>query len=350
MSGVKVSGVKVPGVKVCGAIGTGKWWKCALIVLWVVIGAAACDAAAPASAQGTPAHSQSQETTSPHAGLYIDSLRSRAYGGGDLRIVRTLGVTGAFTRSLITYTSDGLVLQGFMNVPRGQGPFPVVIVVHGYVTPSRWRTLGYTARYADDLARNGFLVLHPDLRGHGVSQGEGTEPLFRVGYAVDVLNLAQLARRIPQADAGRIGLFGHSMGGGISIRAIAIDAAATDPAIKAAVLYGSMNADENLNTERIANVFRRTRDLPELSVPQEDVVRISPSNYLGELQAAVSIHHGSRDDQVPPEWSADLQARLTELGKDAEHFRYPGAGHSFYGSDYRTFMRRAVAFFEARLR
>jgi hypothetical protein len=79
-------------------------------------------------------------TPDPYAGLYIRDLRARTYRGS-LRVVETLAVTAAFTRSLVAYDSDGLTIYGFMNMPRGPGPFPVVIVNHGYIDPGLYQTL-----------------------------------------------------------------------------------------------------------------------------------------------------------------------------------------------------------------
>lgn len=94
-------------------------------------------------------------TPDPYAGLTIADLAARSYGGGEFRIEEALAFTNAFTRSLVAYPSDGLTVYGFMNVPRGQGPFPVVLVLHGYVNPTRYPTLAYTTRYADALAEAG---------------------------------------------------------------------------------------------------------------------------------------------------------------------------------------------------
>jgi dienelactone hydrolase len=278
----------------------------------------------------------------PYSDLYIDSLRARSYGGGSIIVIRTLAVTPAFTRTLITYTSDGLNVQGFMNVPRGKGPFPVVLVLHGYVNPGTYRTLAYTTRYADALARAGFLVIHPDYRGNGAS--EDGPNLFRVGYAIDVLNLIALAKQLPQAKAGSIGIVGHSMGGGIALRVIMVS-----KDVKAAVLYGAMSGDEQANLARIQE-WRGGARLPEQDVPAEVVARIAPINYLADIQAAVSIHHGARDTTVPPVWSANLRDRLAALGKPAEYFSYPGQPHTFVGSGDALFIRRATAFLNSQLR
>lgn len=306
----------------------------AIVVLFVGM------AAAPARAQSP------SPTPSPHQSLYVESLRNREYGKGELRIEQTLQVTSAFTRTLISFDSDGLKVYGFMNTPKGSGPFPVVLVLHGYVNPRAYRTpYTYTQRYADMLARAGFLVIHPDYRGHGRSEGgEEQDNLFRIGYAVDVMNLIAYAKRLPNADPNAIGLLGHSMGGGIATRVLTLS-----KDVKAAVLYGAMSADEQANTKQISEVFRAGARIPEQDVPLSEYAPISPINYLGDITAAIEIHHGGRDDQVPLAWSRDLNARLKLLGKDVMLYEYPRAGHSLQGRDLSVMMERVTAFFRERL-
>jgi dipeptidyl aminopeptidase/acylaminoacyl peptidase len=295
-----------------------------------------------------PEAAQSSTPASEYDALTIASLRARSYGAGEFTVERTLQVTDAFTRTLIRFDSDGLTQYGFMNTPKGDGPFPVVLVLHGYVNPATYRTpYGYTQRYADYLARQGFLVIHPDYRGHGRSGGEaeGSTNLFRTGYAIDVLNLIAHVKKLPNAKPDAIGLLGHSMGGGIAQRVIAVN-----PSVKAAVLYGSMSGDERLNTDQIKNVFRDGIDyLPEDDVPAELWADISPINFLSDVTAAIEIHHGERDPQVPVAWSRDLNEKLVALGKDATLFEYPRAGHSLRGADYTTMMQRVTAFFRRTL-
>ena len=86
----------------------------------------------------------STPTPDPFAEFTVDGLTARTYGEGELQVEEVLNVTNAFTRTLITYPSDGLTIYGFMNVPKGEGPFPVVLVLHGYVDPARYNTLTYT--------------------------------------------------------------------------------------------------------------------------------------------------------------------------------------------------------------
>jgi dipeptidyl aminopeptidase/acylaminoacyl peptidase len=166
--------------------------------------------------------------------------------------------------------------------------------------------------------------------------------------AVDVLNLIGLVKSqgaqtgpLEKADPTRIGLWGHSMGGGISTRVMTVS-----PDVDAIVLYAAMSGDEKKNYDRIFNVFSEgQRGQEELNTPEEDLRRISPEIFLDRIQAAVSIHHGTNDSEVPPEWSQELCNALQELNKDVECFTYPGQPHTFFGESDDLFIQRTVDFF-----
>jgi uncharacterized protein len=288
-------------------------------------------------------------TPDPYAQWTVEGLAARTYGEGELRIEQVLAVTDAFTRTLVTFPSDGLTIYGFMNVPKGEGPFPVVLVLHGYVDPARYNTLTYTTGYADALARAGYLVIHPNFRNWPPSDS-GPED-YRVGQAVDVLHLLGLVQKmggapgpLAQADPQRIGLWGHSMGGGIAQRVIAVS-----QDVDAAVLYGSMSGDEALNHRRILFFTNGVRGLWDEAPPDDALQRISPINYLDRVTAAVSIHHGSLDEQVPLVWSEDLCTRLQALEKPVECFTYTGQPHTFIGEGDRLFVQRVREFFDRTL-
>jgi dipeptidyl aminopeptidase/acylaminoacyl peptidase len=227
----------------------------------------------------------------------------------------------------------------------------VVIALHGYIEPGVYSTLDYTTRYADALAREGFLVLHPNLRGYPPSD-EG-DNRFRVGMAVDVLNLIALVKALGGrpgalvlADGEAIGLWGHSMGGGVATRVLTVS-----PDVGAAVLYGAMSGDDQKNYERIFSYFSNgQRGQEELSAPPEVFARLSPINYLDRIRAAVSIHHGEKDVDVPLAWSLDLCQRLSNLELSVECFTYPDQPHTFHGDGDTLFIQRTIDFFNQWLR
>ena len=88
----------------------------------------------------------------------------------------------------------------------------------------------------------------------------------------------------------------------------------------------------------------------ELETSDEDLARISPGTYLGDVTAAISIHHSEADATVPVAWSEALHERLLALGKDVEYYAYQNTPHTFRGEADATFMARMIAFFDLHLR
>lgn len=285
-------------------------------------------------------------TPKPYWEYSIEHLRTRAYGGGNITITQTLGQNSAFIRHYFHYGSDGLSIFGFANVPHGEGPFPVIIALHGYIKPEIYQTLDYTTHYADALASAGYLVLHPNLRGYPPSD-EG-DNLFRVGMAIDVLNLIALVREksgehglLQGADPERIGLWGHSMGGGISTRVLTVSRD-----VKAAVLYAAMTGDEQKNFEAIHRWSDFSRGLEELAVPSEAMQNISPMYFYENIIASISIHHGLEDMLVPVSWSMQTCEQLKALGKEVECHYYENLPHTFYGPGDKEFIQYTIQFFD----
>lgn len=289
-------------------------------------------------------------TPDPYFPWTIDHLRSRTYGGGQIEFLEVMTQNLYFTRYLIRYPSDGLYIYGFANIPNDPEPHPVIIALHGYIDPAIYNTLDYTTHYADALASAGYIVLHPNLRGYAPS--DSGENLFRVGMAIDVLNLIALVQShgggadlLGTARGDRIGLWGHSMGGGITTRVLTV----TDD-VKAAVLYGAMSGDEQKNYAAIYEWSGQARGLEELDVPAEVLNRISAMYYFGNITSAVSIHHGTADATVPLDWSLTTCDQLTSLGKNVECIYYQEMPHTFYGAGDQEFIQNTVEFFNKHLK
>lgn len=283
----------------------------------------------------------------PYTELGIEALAARSYGSGDITDLGILDSSSYAERHLISYPSDGLTINGFMDVPFGVGPFPVVLVLHGYVEEEGYQVENYTAGYAAAFANAGYISIHPNYRNYPPSDSGPNQ--FRVGFAIDVLNLIAIAN----ASAGQPGLlqsarpdavflWGHSMGGGIALRAITVGAD-----VQGAVLYGSMSGDERRNFEHIRDVLSAgDRGLEELSVPLEELQFISPAYFYDRIRVPVSIHHGDIDDVVPLSWSAELCGLLQTLGKQVECFTYHNMPHIFYGLNDHLLIQRSIEFFQ----
>ena len=140
----------------------------------------------------------------------ITALRSRKYNESTINIESTISEN----RFVINFTSDGLREYGIMTVPASaqSNKFPVLILNHGYLNPATYNNISDYSQIDEYFASQGYLVIKPDYRGNGRSEG-ADQPLNRFAYPIDVLNLIASVKSIPQADPSRIYLWGHSMGG-----------------------------------------------------------------------------------------------------------------------------------------
>lgn len=279
---------------------------------------------------------------------YIDALAARTYGGGVLEDLGELPASSSgFTRRLFRYRSDGLNMFGFINIPKGEGPFPVIFMFHGHVDPKEYATLDYSTRYADALADEGYVVLHPNLRGYAPSPA--AENSLGIGDTIDALNLISLARQqagsdglLKTADAERIGLWGHSMGGGIVLRILVIDRS-----IDAALLYASVHANEEFNLARFKE-DGRGNEKPAASAAA--LAKLSPLAFFDRINTSLSIHQGGKDTVVPPEWSEFLCTYLTELDKKVECLTYQDQPHTFQNNGDTLFITKTIQFFDKNLK
>src|ERR1043165_3155714 len=211
----------------------------------------ACETTDPASLQRQPISSLSfsgtalhvlppADTSSTSYPLQIDALRSRQYPGSDIVIESVLDPGANYSRYYVSYLSDGLKIYALMTVPNGPTPatgWPVIVFNHGYIPPNVYRTTSRYVAYVDQIARSGYIVFKSDYRGHDRSEGAARGGYTEPDYTIDVLNAIASVKRYPDADLNRIGIWGHSMGGYISLRAMVITSN-----IKVGVIWGGVVA------------------------------------------------------------------------------------------------------------
>ncbi len=284
-------------------------------------------------------------------GLRIDDLAAREYGGTGIVVGEATRYYPGFTRHRISYPSDGLTITGLVNIPRGEGPFPVIVLNHGYLTFDVYEPGADTWQMANWLAERGYITLMPDYRNYGGSD-RGPNP-FHIGYAIDVLNLIAQVGSLSEAAPGQIGLIGHSMGGEISMWPMVLS-----DEVDAVVLYASMSGDLALNYRYALRSYPVQRGAMEAlgliyGTPDEApqaFIEMSPASYLDRVRMPVLIHHGMLDDIVPYAWSVDLERSLREAGADVTFYAYGDQGHAFRGKTFELFMERNLALLDAAVR
>ena len=281
--------------------------------------------------------------------LSLQAFAQKEFVGRNLELGQVKTRTDQYTQYFITYESGELTISGIMNVPNGEGPFPVLILNHGYIDPAIYTNGRGLRREQDYLARRGYVVIHPDYRNHAQSDKvDGVDERFRLGYAEDVINAINAVKNsdLPYFDKERIGMMGHSLGGGVA-EVIMV----TKPdLVDAFMLYAPVSVDARDNYERW--ISRRPevaeRILTEYGSPEENPTfwdNISPISFLDQVTSPIAIHHGTADESVPLAWSERLARELEAANKDVELYTYPGEPHEFAAA-WGTVMQRTVDFFD----
>jgi uncharacterized protein len=288
-------------------------------------------------------------TLAPYEQYTIDYLRKRTYGGGRIEVLEKLAENDSFTSYSIRYPSDGLNIYGFMGVPKGPGPFPVIVSIHGYAAYGQYDPFNAGPHSAGFLANHQFIVIHPGLRNQPPS--DSGDNLLRVGMTLDVMNLIALIKaqkdlppELASAAPDQLGLWGISMGGEIGLRAITIS-----PDIKAAVLYSPLGGKNERNSHQMYELTHDEEFAKDFSVPLEMLDRISPDYSYYKITSAVQIHHGTADTTAPISWAAETCDFLKAAGIAVGCIFYQGAGHLFDGADLQTLHQSALEFYRIQL-
>ena len=288
-------------------------------------------------------------TPAPYEQYTIDYLRRRSYGGGGIEIARTMEVSDQVARTVIRYTSDDLTLYGFMNIPAGEGPFPVIIMMHGLGDSGSFSELNFKSDIVDALTNEGYVVIHPIMRGYLPS--DSGDNMFRVGMAVDMLNLIALiktqgggAGALEKAMPGQIGILGQSLGGNIALRVLTVSSD-----VQAAVLYSSLSGDELKNSEQLYKVTVDPQFQNELGILPGQLQGISPVYYYANITTPIQLHHGTIDETVPVNWAEETCSLLSTAGKNIDCIYYEGEDHVFDDEVKAQFLENAISFYKTYL-
>jgi uncharacterized protein len=296
-------------------------------------------------------------TPIPHP-LEIAAMRAREYPGSDIVIEDELDPGVGYKRYYVSYLSEGLKIYALMTVPNGERPatgWPVVIFNHGYIPPDVYVTTERYIAYVDLIARSGYIVFRSDYRGHDRSEGQAGGAYSRPDYTVDVLNAVASMKRYPEADPDRIGMWGHSMGGYITLRSMVITGD-----IKAGVIWAGVVAsypDLLYNWRRGPTASPDSTPRPgswrstfvdTYGTPEENPGfwnSISANSFLGEISGPIQLHHGTADTDVPVEFSETLFYQMLEAEQYVELYKYDGDNHNISGY-FSTAMQRTIEFFD----
>lgn len=230
-----------------------------------------------------------------------------------------------------------------VRAPEGAGPFPVVIVLHGFKGFKDWGMFPPTARR---LAEQGIatVAMNTSRNGVGEQPTEFTElelfarntPGHEAADVKCVIDGIAAGGAGKELDASRLGILGHSFGGGVSLLT-----AANDARVKCVVTWAAIATFRRTTERAIAEWKERGRlDIPNMRTGQilwqdlevlEDRERNREAYDLekacGRIRVPLLAIHGEQDEAVEVESAARI-VKWTASDRKRE-LRIPNTGHTF---------------------
>jgi dienelactone hydrolase len=269
----------------------------------------------------------------------------------------------AFTEQDFTVGKAPWALPGTLSLPKGDDPFPAVILVHGSGPNDRDETIGAVKPFQDlawGLASRGVAVLRYEKRTK-VYPAQMTAQISNLTVKEEVLDdviaaAAQL-RTTPKIDPHRIVVVGHSLGAMLTPRIAALDpnlagfvmmAAPTRPLEQLFLdqtkylltLNGPLDAAGHKQLDQVAAEVKRVQELKPSDAPSTTQLLNAPASYWLDLRAydsiaacrsiarPVLILQGGRDYQVTTVDFEGWQKALTGR-KNVTLKMYPALNHPF---------------------
>jgi dipeptidyl aminopeptidase/acylaminoacyl peptidase len=236
-------------------------------------------------------------------------------------------------------------IPAWVYKPAGEGPFPVVVSIHG--GPEAQSRPWFSSTYQMWLAKLGVAIVVPNVRG---SAGYGKTYLgldngFRREDSVrDIGALLDWIETQPDLDAERVAVFGGSYGGYM----VLASAVHYSDRLKAAVdIVGISNFVTFLeNTQDYRRDLRRVeygdeRD-PEMRAHLE---KISPLNNVDRISVPMFVVQGENDPRVPVTEATQMVAALREQGSVVWYMNALNEGHGYRKKENRDIFQQATVLF-----
>jgi dipeptidyl aminopeptidase/acylaminoacyl peptidase len=243
---------------------------------------------------------------------------------------------------------DGLSVPVFLWEPDGDGPFPVVVMVHG--GPESQFLPAFLPSFTpitQHLVSLGYAVAAPNVRGstgYGKRYQHLDDVRLRLDSVRDLASLHDWLAARPRIDASRAALYGRSYGGYMVLAGLAFQPDRWAAGVESVGIANFVTFLENTAK------WRRALREPEYGTLERDrdfLVEASPITHVDAIRAPLFVQHGANDPRVPLVETDQIHRVLTEKGIRCDLLVHEDEGHLIGKLDNRieTF-ERAVRFLQ----
>jgi dipeptidyl aminopeptidase/acylaminoacyl peptidase len=251
-------------------------------------------------------------------------------------------LTPQVTARSIHWTNEGFDVQGWLTGPATVEPgrkYPMIVLVHG--GPSSAVQPGYMWKgTTNDLVQHGFFVFQANPRG-SFGQGEAFTKAnvkdFGGGDLRDILAGVDAVEKVAPVDDKRLGVYGHSYGGFMSMWVVThsqrFKAAVAGAGIANWVSYYGQNGID----QWMVPFFGST-------VYDDPAVydRLSPIRSIKNAKTPTFIYVGERDVECPPAQSLEFHHGLDAMGVPNSLVIYAGEGHGIRDADHKIDLKTRI--------
>ena len=223
--------------------------------------------------------------------------------------------------------------------------YPVVVGVYGGPGAQRV-TNSWSGRdlYFQYLVQNGYVVFQLDNRG-SENRGKAFEdPIYRKLAEVelaDQITGVEFLRTLPYVDGNKVGIYGHSYGGYMTIMAM----------LRAGDYFAAGVSGAPVTDWALYDTHYTERYLGHPKDNADGYSQSAVFPYVDGLKGKLLIYHGMADDNVLFTHSTKLFSLLQEKGKPFEMMTYPGSKHAMFGQPVQTHLHQTItAFFDRTLK
>lgn len=224
-------------------------------------------------------------------------------------------------------SDDGTELYYRLYKPKKiQGKHPVIVYVYGgphaqVVTNSWGGNRGLLMQY---WANKGYVVFSVDNRGSNYRGKAFEDPLYKKMGSTEVddqIAGVKFLRKLPYVDPERIGIYGHSYGGYMSLMSM----------FKAGEYFKAGVAGAPVTDWALYDTHYTERYMGNPKEDEDAYIASSVFPYAKNLTGDLMIYHGMADDNVLFTNSTKLYKHLQDLAIPFESMDYPGKKHSIRG-------------------